>query len=204
MTALEMEAMLGQGILVDNDGQAPQSVAFIQCVGSRDESIGNLYCSRVCCGFALDMAGLIKQGWPETQVTFFHMDVQGYGPSWEEALPHMREEINFVRSMPGEVTLGDNGPLVTFAGLDGRPVSQEFGLVVLSQGLTPPASAGALCEIFGLERNQDGFLSDAPGVFVAGTAQGPRGIKESIDHAASAAAAAMELVLSGGKEAAHG
>jgi heterodisulfide reductase subunit A len=212
MTALELEAMLGQGVLVDHEGQPPQSVAFIQCVGSRDESIGNLYCSRVCCGFALDMAGLIKAGWPETQVTFFHMDVQGYGPSWEEALSHMREEIDFVRAMPGEVSNGISGPKVSFAGPDGQPMSHEFGLVVLSQGLTPPASAGALTEIFGIQRNQDGFLghnqslceSGAPGVFVAGTAQGPRGIEESIDHAASAAAAAMELVLTSGKEAAHG
>lgn len=204
MTALELEAMLGQGVLAGNDGQVPKSVAFIQCIGSRDESIGNLYCSRVCCGFALDMAGLIKAGWPETQVTFFHMDVQGYGPSWEEALPHMREEISFVRAMPGEVSAGDSGPQVCFAGPDSQPQSQEFGLVVLSQGLTPPASAGALSEIFGLERNKDGFLSDAQGVFVAGTAQGPRGIVESIDHAAAAAAAAMELVMTHRKEAAHG
>ncbi len=212
MTALELEAMLGQGVLVDNIGQVPSNVAFIQCVGSRDESLGNLYCSRVCCGFALDMAGLIKAGWPETDVTFFHMDVQGYGPGWEEALPHMREEINFVRAMPGEVTAGDSGPQVCFSGPDGQPQSRDFGLVVLSQGLTPPASAGALSEIFGLQRNQDGFLgqdmglseSGAPGVFVAGTAQGPRGIVESIDHAASAATAAMELLLTTRKEAAHG
>lgn len=212
MTAFELEAMLGQGVLVDSVGQAPKNVAFIQCVGSRDESLGNLYCSRVCCGFALDMAGLIKAGWPETDVTFFHMDVQGYGPSWEEALPHMREEINFVRAMPGEVSASDNGPQVCFAGPNGQPQSQEFGLVILSQGLTPPMSAGALSEMFGLERNQDGFLgqnnglcqSGAPGVFVAGTAQGPRGIVDSIDHAASAAAAAMELVLTGRKEAAYG
>lgn len=203
MTALELEAMLGQGVLVDDSGQSPQSVAFIQCVGSRDQSLGNLYCSRVCCGFALDMAGLIKAGWPQTEVTFFHMDVQGYGPGWEEALPHLREEIDFVRAMPGEVSAGDSGPQVCFSGPDGHPQSREFGLVVLSQGLTPPASAGALSEIFGLKRDQDGFLSGAPGVFVAGTAQGPRGIAESIDHAAGAATAAMEVLLSGRKEAAH-
>jgi heterodisulfide reductase subunit A len=204
MTALELEAMLGQGVLVDDSGQSPKNVAFIQCVGSRDESLGNLYCSRVCCGFALDMAGLIKTGWPETEVTFFHMDVQGYGPSWEEALPHMREEIEFVRAMPGEVSASATGPQVCFAGPDGQPQSRDFGLVVLSQGLTPPASAGALSDIFGLQRNQDGFLSSGPGVFVAGTAQGPRGIEESIDHAASAAAQAMELLLTNRKEAAHG
>lgn len=212
MTALELEAMLGQGVLLGHDGQPPESVAFIQCVGSRDESLGNLYCSRVCCGFALDMAGLIKDGWPETAITFFHMDVQGYGPSWEEALPHMRQAIDFVRAMPGEVSAGENGPRVCFAGPDGRPRSREFGLVALSQGLTPPASAGALSEMFGLDRNQDGFLgedaasasSGAQGVFVAGAAQGPRGIVESIDHAALAAGAAMESLFRAGKEAAHG
>ncbi len=212
MTALELEAMLGQGVLAAADGQVPERVAFIQCVGSRDQSLGNLYCSRVCCGFALDMAGLIKQGWPDTQVTFFHMDVQGYGRAWEEALPEMRKAIEFVRAMPGEVAAGQSGPLVRFAGPDGQPQEREFGLVALSQGLTPPASAGALAEMFGLSRTADGFLGQdgglaeagAPGVFVAGAARGPRGIAESIDHAALAASQAMELLLSSGKEAAHG
>jgi heterodisulfide reductase subunit A len=212
VTASELEAMLGQGVLAGPEGGPPARVAFIQCVGSRDRRLGNLYCSRVCCGFALDMARLVTAGWPETEVTFYHMDVQGYGPGWEEEVSRLRGEVEFVRAMPGEVACGPEGKAqVRFAG-SGRPAAAEHDLVVLSTGLTPPASAGALAEMFGLERTADGFLgaeADAhaagpPGVWVAGCARGPRGILESMEHAAGAAARAAELFLRPEGRAAHG
>ena len=85
-------------------------------------------------------------------------------------------------------------------------------MVVLSQGLTPPPAAGALAEMFGLERTADGFLgreqglcsTGAEGVFAAGAARGPRSIVESIDHAAAAAAAAWAYLHAGAGEVGHG
>ncbi|MGD8562238.1 MAG: FAD-dependent oxidoreductase [Desulfarculaceae bacterium] len=206
ISALELEAMLGQEVLAAPDGQVPQRMAFIQCVGSRDQSLGNLYCSRVCCGYALDMARLIRSRWPQTEISFFHMDVQGYGPSFEQALVQMRGEFNFVRAMPGEVVKGEKGAGVVFAGKGDQPVQEEFELVVLSVGLTPPPAAGELGRMFGLSRSQDGFLEPAKardGVFIAGAAQGPRGIVESIDHAALAASAALEHLSRDDRKAAH-
>ena len=67
--------MLGQGVLVDSTGNQPESVAFIQCVGSRDESLGHLWCSRACCGYALRLAGLIKEMLPQCGISFFYMDL---------------------------------------------------------------------------------------------------------------------------------
>jgi heterodisulfide reductase subunit A len=159
------------------------------------------------------MARLIAAGWPGTEVTFYHMDVQGYGGDWEAEVARLRGEISFTRAMPGEVAAGPGGrPRVRFAGAEGRPRFADHDLVVLSTGLTPPASAGALAGMFGLERTADGFLgagADAfaagpPGVLVAGCAAGPRGILESMEHAAGAAARAAELFLRPEGSAAHG
>ena len=197
ITAADLEQRLARG-------EVPQvrRLAFIQCVGSRDRSLGHLYCSRVCCGFALRLARLVRHLQPDTEITFFHMDVQEYGRAWEDELARMREEMRFVRAMPGQVTAGGGGPLVHFSLADGTRQVEEFDLVALSQGLTPPLSAPALCEMFGAKRGQDGFLgldddpwsAGAPGVFVAGAAQGPRSIGESMEHAGAAAAAAWSFL----------
>jgi heterodisulfide reductase subunit A len=204
-SALELEAMLAQGALGPG-GLAPAKVAFVQCVGSRDASLGRLWCSRVCCGYALRMARVIRKLLPDSEVTFFHMDVQDYGRAWEDDLPLMRQEIRFVRAMPGEVTAGEGGPEVTYALAGEQAIKEGFDLVVLSVGLGPPNGAAALGELFGAAVDHDGFLTGqgAPvGVFVAGAAAGPRSLNESIVHAGLAASLAASRVASLA-EARHG
>ena len=204
-SALELEAMLAQGAL-GPDALAPAKVAFIQCVGSRDVSLGRPWCSRVCCGYGLRMGRVIRRLLPESEVTFFHMDVQDYGRAWEDELPELRKEIRFVRAMPGEVTAGDGGPEVTYALAGGQPIKEGFDLVVLSVGLGPPNGAAALGELFGAAKDADGFLSEQggpAGVFVAGAAAGPRSLNESIVHAGLAASRAASRVASL-TEARHG
>ncbi len=201
ITGLELERMLARG-------ERPEAgrVAFIQCVGSRDESIGAMYCSRVCCGYALRMARLLKRSAPETEITFYHMDVQDYGRAWEGELAELRGQIDFVRAMPGEVRPGQGGPQVVHGLPEGGRQSREYDLVVLSVGMSPPLSAGPLAEMFGLGLDPDGFLQDADaatGVFVAGAARGPRSIAESLEHAALAASRAHAWLANPGQEAAH-
>ncbi len=211
MSALELEAMLGQGVLAGPDGSLPGRVAFIQCVGSRDQSLGRLWCSRVCCGYALRLARRVRHLAPDSRIVFFHMDVQDYGIGWEEQLQEMRKDFHFVRVMPGEVTKGQGGARVVFAGPQGSPQAEEFDLVALSVGLGPPAGAEELAGLFGLARTADGFLgredadclAGAQGVFVAGAARGPRSIVESIDHAALAAARVLAYLGAGEQEVAH-
>ncbi len=181
-----------------------RSIAFIQCVGSRDQSIGHLWCSRVCCGYALRMARMLKAADPARELVFYHMDVQRYGRAWEDELAALRGELEFVRALPSSVRQGAQGPEVVYALPDGRPQARPHDLVVLSVGLTPPAGAAALAAMFGLERDTDGFLAEAgPRVFVAGAAAGPRSIGESIEHGELAAARAW-AALAPGREAAHG
>lgn len=188
ISASQLEERLAEDAMVIY----PEKMAFIQCVGSRDQAIGRLYCSRVCCGFALRMARLIKSRNFATQITFFHMDVQGYGRSWEDELTAMRAEMDFIPAMPGEVRRGPAGPQVCYAEPGGGQARADFDLVVLSNGLAPPAGAARLQELFGLGLTPDGFLGDAEsaGVFAAGSAAGPRSIVESIEHGALAAAKA--------------
>ena len=194
-SALELEAMLAQGAL-GPDALAPAKVAFIQCVGSRDAAGGRPWCSRVCCGYALRMARVIKHKLPDTEVSFFHMDVQDYGRAWEEELPVLRQEMRFVRAMPGEVAAGEDGPLVVYAGADGQPTREGFDLVFLSVGLGPPAGASAPGELFGAALGEDGFLAGQgpEGLFAAGAAAGPRSLNESIVHGSAAASLAAARV----------
>ncbi|BEQ13380.1 FAD-dependent oxidoreductase [Desulfoferula mesophila] len=204
-SALELEAMLAQGAL-GPQALAPAKVAFIQCVGSRDASLGRLWCSRVCCGYALRMARVIRGLLPESEITFFHMDVQDYGRAWESELAELRQDMRFVRAMPGEVTAGPEGPLVNYALAGEPPLREGFDLVVLSVGLGPPAGATALGELFGAGVDGDGFLAsqDGPaGVFVAGAAAGPRSLNESIVHGSLAASWAAGRVAALA-EARHG
>ncbi len=205
VSALELEAMLAQGAL-GPQALTPAKVAFIQCVGSRDASLGRLWCSRVCCGYALRMARVIRDRLPDSEVAFFHMDVQDYGRAWEEELPLMRQEMRFVRAMPGEVAAGEGGPEVVYA-LAGEPPTREaFDLVVLSVGLGPSLGTAALGELFGAAKDHDGFLTEdggPGGVFVAGAAAGPRSLNESIVHAGLAASRAAVRVASQ-KEARRG
>jgi len=210
VSALELEGALEHSLAELAGGRDPRRVAFIQCVGSRDESLGHLYCSRVCCGFALRMARVIQARRPGTEITFFHMDVQTYGRAWAGELAEMREQMNFVRAMPGEVTAGPGGPQVVYAA-GGRSQTAEFDLVVLSQGMRPPVGAAALSQLFACTRTSDGFLgsdaepvaSGAAGVFIAGSARGPMSIVESIEHGAVAAAAAAGHLQPLVREAAH-
>ncbi|MCB2185663.1 MAG: FAD-dependent oxidoreductase [Deltaproteobacteria bacterium] len=212
VTGLELEKALLKGGVSGQGGEPPQRVAFIQCVGSRDQALGRLYCSRVCCGYALRLARLLRHQHPGSEVTFYHMDVQDYGRAWEDELAGLRQEVEFIRAIPGEVTAGPTGPSVLYAAPGGSQVRRDYDLVVLSIGMGPPLAAGALGDMLGLSQTADGFIGAADdvvgagraGVFVAGSAQGPRSIGESLTHAGLAAAAAGRHLAArrGGK--AHG
>lgn len=200
MTGLELETMLR----LDNwtteagDGQI-RSVAFIQCVGSRDPSIGRDYCSRVCCGYGLRLARLLKSRFPAIDVSMFYMDIQTYDRDFEERLARAAEEVRLIRSIPGEIrSSGDGRAEVIYHGPDERRVAESFDMVVLSVGISPHPVG----DFLDVESNVDGFSgmdgesvnTSTEGFFVAGTAQGPRSIEETISHATKAAAAAAAYV----------
>jgi len=209
ITSLELERMINAGgptggkIKRLSDGREPQSIVFIQCVGSRDMTIGCPSCSCVCCMQALKNAILIKEKHKETDVTICYMDIRAYGKGYEEYFERAKSlGIRFLRGMPSDVI-----PDAKESGMILQVENSETGevqvlhpdLVVLSVGIRPAEAGPALAEKLGITCEESGFIrpvNDAvdtittlrPGIYVAGTATAPRDIPDSV---ASGQAAAM-------------
>ncbi len=197
VTALELDADLRQnGVAGFNRGSGVKLAAFIQCVGSRDVRIGRPYCSRVCCGYAMRTARVMKHCIPDFEATMFYMDMQSFERRFDERLREAADDVRLIRAMPAEVRSGsDNRPEIVYSGPDDTRTVESFDVVVLSVGISPREDMADLAGKLGAPFNSDGFLGpegegvsvDADGVFVAGTAQGPRSIEKSAGHAARAA-----------------
>ncbi len=198
ITAEDLDALLRDEKPLPRIGEAPpRSVAFIQCVGSRDARIGRNYCSRVCCGYALRMVRLARGKFPWIEPSMFYMDIQTFERDFDRRLAEAAQEARLVRAMPAEIrTSSDGRPELVYEGPDEQRTIEAFDLVVLSVGISPAKSVGPLGKLFRVLPNTDGFLgqgdegvkTERPGVFVAGTVQGPRSIEETVSHAARAAA----------------
>lgn len=196
-TGLDMEALKKEtGHYVrPSDQRAPQKVAFIQCVGSRNEQLGHLWCSHVCCPYALRMAEVMKSQNPETQISVYYMDIQNIGKESPLFYNQCKQDLEFIRTIPVDIYAGDDDRLLvsTMNDDDGSLTSQEHDLVVLSVGIMPGRDNRALAQLLDLDLNQDGFFhvqneldtttTQRPGVFLAGTTIGPKSISESIAHA---------------------
>jgi len=197
ITAKDLDEMLRfRGALSrPSDGQLPKTVAFIQCVGSRDESIGNLYCSQVCCAYALRLIKAIRYQYPEVKANFLYTDIQPAGVSFQQFLDSCREDrgIRLIRSLPSKVYYSPLSDTlrVRFADPErGEVVEDSFDLIVLSVGMVLSKEARHLAQLFGLNMTEDGFIASPPlqtGLFVTGACSGPKDIDRSILHAKSAA-----------------
>ena len=188
-------------VLRPSDGKIPTSIAFVQCAGSRDQTIGVPYCSRVCCMYAIKQAMLLSGSLPLADITIYYMDIRAFGKGYEQFYQNAKAMgINFVRGKVSKIDSLDQDDLLVHVELteeSQNPVSkQRHDLVVLAQGMIPqwnPSSVGPI------RIAKDGFVAtpnpaapcatDVPGIFVAGTAAGPKDIVDSI---AEAGAAAME------------
>lgn len=190
ITALELEMMLRQQsrVIRPSDRAEPKKIAFIQCVGSRDAKLGHLWCSKVCCGSALRMARLIKMRQPESEITFFYMDVQTFGKDFQQFYEVVQKEIRMIRAIPGDIFKVENDSLrVIFLNPARHETSEDlFDLVVLSVGITPPDETKMLAELLQIKTDESGFLAKSPaerGIFIAGTARGPMSIAETVADA---------------------
>ncbi|OPY39262.1 MAG: CoB--CoM heterodisulfide reductase iron-sulfur subunit A [Methanoregula sp. PtaU1.Bin051] len=206
ITSLELERMInasgptGGRLLRISDGKIPKSVIFIQCVGSRDMSLNRPYCSCVCCMQAIKNAILIKEKYPDTDVSICYMDMRAYGKGYEEYLERAKAMgIRFLRGMPSDVLADEEGMLMQVEDSETSEVKVLHpDLVVLSVGLSPAPDTAAIAERFRIPVEESGFLktiNDAidtvatirPGIYVAGTAAAPRDIPDSVTQGGSAA-----------------
>lgn len=191
ISSLDLEEMLRRGKFDRlEDDNRPGSIAFIQCVGSRDSKIGRNYCSRVCCGYAMRSARLLKFKFPEMKVSMFYMDIQTFDRDFENRIAAASREVNLVRAIPSEIQSGLNGkPVAIYNGPDDEIMAEEFDYVTLSVGMGPGTLglAGVLESVTSNSGNfADPGWGHAPGslrgVFMTGSATGPKTIQESIEN----------------------
>ena len=197
ITAQDLDEMLrSEGrVYRPSDGQVPSKIAFFQCVGSRDETIGHLWCSKVCCTYALRFMKAIRHQNPEIQTSFFYIDIQPLGRSFESLLESCRQDegMHLIRSLPSKVYGHRTSTDLRMRFIDplsGEIVEEGFDLVVLSIGMTPRQDADRIASLFQIPKNEEGFyrspLEDS-GIFLSGACKGPRDIPSTMIDAKAAA-----------------
>ncbi|MFQ5812265.1 MAG: CoB--CoM heterodisulfide reductase iron-sulfur subunit A family protein [Anaerolineae bacterium] len=193
------------------NGKEPKNVVFIQCVGSRDATVGNEYCSRVCCMYTAKQAHLVREKLPKANATVFYMDVRTFGKGFEEFYDRVRREgVRYRRGSVSEIyKRGDRVVVRAEDTLLGEPLEMEADLVVLATGIVPRRDAQGIAELLKLPRSPDGFFAEAhpklkpvdtvnDGIYLAGCCQGPKDIPDTISQAKAAASSAM-IPLSRGR-----
>ncbi|MFY9385592.1 MAG: CoB--CoM heterodisulfide reductase iron-sulfur subunit A family protein [Dethiobacteria bacterium] len=221
ITGLEMERLVsasgptGGNIVIHNGEEeiVPKDIAFIQCVGSRDQSVGNEYCSRVCCMYTAKQAHLVKDKIPDARVRVYYMDVRAFGKGFEEFYDRVRREgIRYVRGNPSEIFKRGNKLVIKVEDtLTATPLEDEVDMVVLAVGLEPRGDARKIIELLRLSQSPDRFFLEAhpklrpvdtatDGVYLAGCCQGPKDIPDTVAQAKGAAASAL-IPLARGKVA---
>jgi len=201
-------------VIRPSDGKEPESIAYVQCAGSRDLSIGIEYCSRICCMYAIKQAMLIAGALPLADVTIYYMDIRTFGKGYEQFYQNAKAMgVEFIKGKVAKITEDDEqNPVVRVELVDSgsRIAERTHDLVVLTNGVIPGYDPSS---IFQVALGTDGFVeipspnhrpcaTDRPGIFVAGTAGGPMDIVDSIVMAGTAAAEAAAYLNSGAGEAA--
>lgn len=221
ISSLQMERLLAphgpyMRVLRPGDGKEPESVAFIQCAGSRDLQLGQPYCSRVCCMYAIKQAMLLSGSLPLADLTIYYMDIRAFGKNYEQFYNNAKAMgVEFVKAKP--IIAGNNpdgSVLLRYEDQEGGSgaVSRAHDLVVLSLAMLPAFSPRELVPV---SAATDGFLSvpspklaptltDMEGVFTCGAAAGPKDIVDSIAEAGAAAMGAAKYLAArrGGQAAA--
>jgi len=198
-------------VLRPSDGKMPASIAYVQCAGSRDQTLGVPYCSRVCCMYAIKQAMLLSGALPLADITIYYMDIRSFGKGYEQFYQNAKAMgIEFLKGKVARIREDENqNPTVRVELIDEyghtRVTDRQHDLIVLSVGLLPGYNPQAM---FGVPTAEDGFVNipnynvtpaetSQEGIFVTGTAAGPMDIVDSIMMAGAAAAAAAAYLESG-------
>ncbi|MFX0035359.1 MAG: FAD-dependent oxidoreductase [Candidatus Hermodarchaeota archaeon] len=214
VTSIEFERILSASgpyagrVLRPSNGDIPEKVAFLQCIGSRDYTgEGRPYCSSVCCMYTAKEAVIAHEHQHEVKPTIFSMDIRAYGKDFDKYIIRAQEEygIRYIRSRISSVTeVSETKDLrLRYETEDGKVVEEDYNMVVLGVGLNPPNDAKYLAEKFGIELNEFGFAktdkfntvqTSKPGIFACGAFSQPKDIPETVTQASAAAGCVNQLL----------
>jgi heterodisulfide reductase subunit A len=201
--SLQMERLLAphgpyNRVLRPSDGMEPDNIAYVQCAGSRDKSMGVSYCSRVCCMYAIKQAMLLSGALPLADITIYYMDIRAFGKGYEQFYQNAKAMgINFVKAKVAHIEPGENHNVILhYEDQRGEGITvAEHDLTVLSMGMVPSWNPAGICPV---AKGSDRFiqtirpklsptLTDMQGVFTAGAGAGPKDIVDTITEAGDAA-----------------
>jgi heterodisulfide reductase subunit A2 len=204
ITSADLELIFSEGKEVRMaDGKTPKRLGFVHCVGSRDEKVGNAYCSKVCCVTAVKQSVEIKNHLPQSEVFCFYMDMRMFGMQFEFMYKEAQEKygINFIRGRLSEACENMDGTIVVKVEdtLAGRPLRMSLDLLVLMVGFVPSVGSNEVGKLLGLHSGPNKFfktmdqhtltnVSNIEGVFYAGACTSPKTITNTITDARAAAA----------------
>jgi len=214
ITSSDLEMMFRKGKITLNNGNYPRAIGIVHCVGSRDEKVGNLYCSKLCCVTAVKQAIEIRENLTESKVFCFYMDMRMGGAYYEELYREAQEQwgVTFIRGKVSEVSETIDNRLVIKAEdtLAGRPLKMELDMLVLMAGIEMSEGGKKIAGISGLNTGENRFFASADhhygsnksnieGIFYAGTCTAPMNITETISNARAAVSEVMEYLNVEGK-----
>jgi heterodisulfide reductase subunit A len=195
-SAMEVERICAsngptQGQIVLQSGEPPKSVAIIHCVG-RDQKG---YCSSVCCMASLKLSHFLKKKLPEVKITHFYSDLCIPGKAYQKFFEEVKESgVDFIRATVTEVSQSGKERAVKYKTEDGKENTLTAEMVILNPALEPGTDSSKLAEILNIQQGKDGFFSEKEpdltsiatvqdGIFIAGCAQGPKDIAETVAEA---------------------
>ena len=218
-SSLEFEHILNStgptgGKVVMKNGKEPRSVGIIHCIGSRDTN-HHPYCSRVCCMYALKFAHLVHDR-TDAAIYQFYIDMRAFGKGYEEFYTRLLDEgINMIRGKAAEVVEGvwtDNDERTLLIRCEDTLIGKfreiPVDMVILCNAIEPRKDVDQVRKLFSISKSPDGFFlerhpkldptsTSTDGVYIAGCAQGPKDIPDSVAQASSAAARILSLISKG-------
>ncbi len=214
VTSIQFERILSASgpyagkVLRPSDGDVPEKVAFLQCIGSRDfTGSGKPYCSSVCCMYTAKEAVIAHEHMHQIQPTIFSMDVRAYGKDFDKYIIRAQEEytVRYIRSRISSINeVPETKDLrLRYETEDGKVIEEDFHMVVLAVGLNPPNDAKYLAEKFGVELNEYDFAktdvfnpvqTSKPGIFACGAFTSPKDIPDTVTQASAAAGCVNQIL----------
>jgi len=215
VSSIEFERILSASgpfkghIVRPSNHQEPKRIAFIQCVGSRDTSCGNDYCSSVCCMYSIKEAVIAKEHLRSIEPTIFYNDMRAYGKDFDKYVNRAEKQygVRFIKSLVSEVEQDHDSQALVLKYLreDGQLISEQFDLVILAVGFEPPRDVREMAKRLNVDLNKYGFCrtetmsplrTSRPGIYACGAFVSPKDIPETVMQASGAASEASALLSS--------